>query len=836
MNYDNESSSDDQTIKTSKSTDSVSGMSYSMHIDSEQFKLMRRKYTTTHTPTLTKVKNINTDDIIIKTEVNDENEEKSDDSYSFDVNEIMETMDENEQISRIKLKTSIMNAIKTEYVSENNKINPNIVHEDDIYFDISDDDTEKEHDLIKKIDPIQKNIPIINPSDINPERIHDEQIKQTEKTTHEMITDPRRASKWVEDSSVTKCFNCKLEFTTFRRIHHCRLCGRAFCYDCSKYSIKLPLDILQKIPDRPQSFRGLIWGDDDLNKTVRVCGTCFAYANKIIRIRRIIKVFELCHFTIRDLLFLSKLSQDWGDASKFLLSKFREIQYKLSIEEMSNTEKQMLWINRNFLTGHSRWLVQLVKATDLTNDYSCEILEMLMYKPKKNICWDTMCTRFCSETVEITDMLDLIRYNDNHPIVSNFIVKCLNSVESSSLINYLPFLTHNLKNNQFILDILLDKGISDFNFMSNLYWCIKVYSTDTNLRKEHIIKTLNEISKKTTSDFRRRFREMIKMEKLDIKSLHLFDNVNKIVLPICHNKSFIGVDSRNVKIMSSNSQPAIIYFYEHDGKKKPIMYKNDDVRKDYIILNIIDIIHDILKKEEDDLDIDIVRYEVMPTSKNTGYIEIVENASTIFNIIENSGLTIQNYILNHNKDQVIATFRERFIKSTALYCVVSYLLGIGDRHLDNIMISQDGLLFHIDFGFILGQDPKYSNNRLIRVTPEIINVIGGHGTDDYEYFKKTCVRIYNRLRLHVNLFSNLLSIVPSVDPKITVEDIKRELTERFEIGENCLEAATHMDNKVDSKNNFEYVIIDFLYKAKQSPLFRHITYLKQSITGAFSRS
>ncbi|VBB18749.1 phosphoinositide 3-kinase [Yasminevirus sp. GU-2018] len=647
----------------------------------------------------------------------------------------------------------------------------------------------------------------------------------------------RRVSKWVEDGSVAKCFNCNTEFTMVLRRHHCRLCGRVFCYYCSNYFTKLPLDILNKIPDKPQSFTDMIWGDD-LNGNVRVCKTCFSHASKLIRIRKLIKVFEMCQFNIRDLVFLSRFSPDWEDASKFLLSKFREIQYKLSIEELTPAEKQLLWINRNFLTGHSRWMVQLVKATDLADEKAVFILEQLMYKQKKNRCWDIMCTRFCSEVVGITDMLDLIRYNNNSPVISNFIIKCLNDMKLDVLINYLPFMVFNIGNNEFILDILLGKSISktsdeNFKFVAHLYWCVKVYCTNPDARKSYIVQILTTIRNKTSQEFRHRFKEMISMERLDIKWLHLLNEKKRIVLPLCTDKTFVGVDDKNVKIMSSYSQPAIINFIDAEGVEKPIMFKNDDVRKDYIVLSIINIIHDILKREETDLDIDMVRYEVIPTSKQTGYIEIVENASTVFNIVEDSGLTIQNYILNHNKDQVISRFREKFIKSTALYCVVSYLLGIGDRHLDNIMISKDGLLFHIDFGFILGQDPKYSNNRLIRVTPEIINVIGGYGTEDYDYFKKTCVKIYNRLRLHVNLFSNLLSIIPSIDPSITMDVLKRELTERFEIGENCLEAATHMDTKVDSKNNFEYMVIDLLHRSAKSRFVKGIAYVSESIFSAF---
>ncbi|KAL2917301.1 Mitochondrial distribution and morphology protein 12 [Polyrhizophydium stewartii] len=38
---------------------------------------------------------------------------------------------------------------------------------------------------------------------------------------------------WMRDEKVKECYDCKQPFTTFRRKHHCRVCGQIFCRKCA---------------------------------------------------------------------------------------------------------------------------------------------------------------------------------------------------------------------------------------------------------------------------------------------------------------------------------------------------------------------------------------------------------------------------------------------------------------------------------------------------------------------------------------------------------------------------------------------------------------------------
>jgi DNA-dependent protein kinase catalytic subunit len=48
-------------------------------------------------------------------------------------------------------------------------------------------------------------------------------------------------------------------------------------------------------------------------------------------------------------------------------------------------------------------------------------------------------------------------------------------------------------------------------------------------------------------------------------------------------------------------------------------------------------------------------------------------------------------------------FRRRFLSSYSVVCLVGYLLGVGDRHLDNLLVDvRTGEVIAIDFGYSFG--------------------------------------------------------------------------------------------------------------------------------------
>ena len=53
----------------------------------------------------------------------------------------------------------------------------------------------------------------------------------------------------------------------------------------------------------------------------------------------------------------------------------------------------------------------------------------------------------------------------------------------------------------------------------------------------------------------------------------------------------------------------------------------------------------------------------------------------------------------------MSSIRKRFAETYAGFCLVQYLLDLKDRNNENIMIGNDGSIFHIDLAFIFNATP-----------------------------------------------------------------------------------------------------------------------------------
>lgn len=81
--------------------------------------------------------------------------------------------------------------------------------------------------------------------------------------------------------------------------------------------------------------------------------------------------------------------------------------------------------------------------------------------------------------------------------------------------------------------------------------------------------------------------------------------------------------------------------------------------------------------------------------------------------------------------------KNNYLLSNAGYAAATYLLGIGDRHLENLMVCEDGKFFHLDFGFIFGKQPPKKDNWVppIRINKSMVKGMGGLESEGYKIFK-----------------------------------------------------------------------------------------------------
>ena len=360
---------------------------------------------------------------------------------------------------------------------------------------------------------------------------------------------------------------------------------------------------------------------------------------------------------------------------------------------------------------------------------------------------------------------------------------------------------------------LVNKCKTDLTFASSFYWFIECESnlkekSSENEKKMAIIFSLIEKYFKKEMrmnslildiiDNEIEFKKELEDISNSINSLKLLDDPNKKLkeiidkdklkfmyneehyLPIDPKIKIKGVDSEDCKRFTSSQHPIKFTFkitqdtrnnchFKDDNKFSKIFFKcGDDLRQDQLILQIISFMDSLLKKVQ--LDYEFTTYKVLATTKDDGFVEFVPNSKTYLDILKEYK-QLKNYYKDISETpEDYEQYLDSFINSLAGYCAVNYILGIGDRHNQNLMFDKRGKMFHIDFGFILNKDPK--KYFPFKITKDMVDCIGGVNSERYKKFKQKCVNAYLILRDNARTIVNMFYLmIDSGIPDLNANEI-----------------------------------------------------------------
>lgn len=190
-----------------------------------------------------------------------------------------------------------------------------------------------------------------------------------------------------------------------------------------------------------------------------------------------------------------------------------------------------------------------------------------------------------------------------------------------------------------------------------------------------------------------------------------------------------------------------------------IIKTNDDLNQEMMTMQLIKLFHQIFTKAQ--LSLQLTPYEILITSHCSGLIEFLPNTMSIDSIkkkiLPNMNLNVffRNYFCNNFEEA-----QKNFVESLAAYSLITYVIGIRDRHNGNILLDMNGRVIHIDYGFILGQSPGHLHfeSAPFKLTSEYIEIINGIESGLFFYFKSLLIRGLIEIRKHVESFVTIIEI------------------------------------------------------------------------------
>jgi len=440
---------------------------------------------------------------------------------------------------------------------------------------------------------------------------------------------------------------------------------------------------------------------------------------------------------------------------------FKAIQYKTGYKKWTGLERRLLQTHWREFTGHSRLMVQTLRGMVGIQDLS-NIVRHFKCNSKTYSCKHLYCDN-CHEKFTPYDILELLYCQQTDILLEcqeleSWIGTCLSKIHPNWIVKFIPWLLQTGKTpaaQRIITNNILPLAINNMHIAYAIYF-------ECEMLKSSSIKTYYiAIQSRLMSIIDHKLREEIKESHKFIKIMEhpkCIETIKPVRLPYDPSVIVKKVYVDKIKQLQTNTRPFVIPLSTSKGDIR-ILHKDDDLRKDRLVITIMEMLKVI------DNRLLLHSYHVFPISCIHGWIEMIPNSKTIYDIKQNT--TIQNYILSHNMNLNMTQLRTQFMRSCTSNCVLTYMLGLGDRNLHNILICpQSCSIANIDFSYMLGHDPKNIESTEMKITAGMVDMLGGIHSEYFETLKLTCTQTYANIRKHTYFWYTLLRYLVLSNPPI----------------------------------------------------------------------
>jgi len=225
-------------------------------------------------------------------------------------------------------------------------------------------------------------------------------------------------------------------------------------------------------------------------------------------------------------------------------------------------------------------------------------------------------------------------------------------------------------------------------------------------------------------------------------------------LPVTGESVVAVMEGSGRALQSAEKVPYMVTFKVKHKKTgevvdRAVIFKSgDDCRQDVLALQIIKLFQEIFK--EKGLPIFLYPYKVLATGNGSGIIEVIPKAISRDQMGRERVNNLVDYFslkYGYKEGQKYMYALKNFVESFAGYSLVTYILNIKDRHNGNIMITDEGHVIHIDFGFIFDIYPGNINiESPIKITDEIFSLLGGSEGAAFKMYRDLMIQGFYALR------------------------------------------------------------------------------------------